>query len=120
MGMRIKRALALAQGFQMVVRDAVNPHNSHAQALEIVKRQVYQHPLWKKLPEWAKERVNTTFSERVHSAHMFGAIRWALYTVPETGEILHHWDDLPEDVRQRFMKNELAGFHYWVKTGKHF
>ena len=118
--MRIETALNHCTEFERIVRDALNPHFSHKEALDRVQEKVYRHPAWKKMPSWAQARINTVFSERVHSAHCFGAIRWALYMNPETGEILHSWDDLTEELKQEFMANTRTGFHYWVSTKKVF
>lgn len=119
MGMTIDRALDWAARFETSVRDNINEHFSHRQSLDLIDRYVFKHRMWKKLPAWATARVLTTFSERVNSAHRFGAIRWALYDDPVKGR-LHEWDELPQDIRDEFMKNVRTGFHYWVKTGIKF
>lgn len=120
MGMSISTALNHCNEFERIVRDALNPYYSHKQALERVTEKVFRSPVWKRLPRWARSRITTVFSERVHSAHVFGAIRWALYENPETKQILHTWDDLTEELKEEFRQNKRIGFHYWVKSGVHF
>lgn len=122
MGMRTSTALNHVEEFERIVRDALNPHASHREALDRVTERVFHNPAYNRMPAWARSRITTVFSERVHSAHVFGAIRWALYRNPETGQILHKWDDLTEALKAEFMRKEnpRTGFHYWVKTGRVF
>ena len=117
--MSIKTALNHVYRYETRIRDYLNPHFSHEQSLG-KWREIMREPAYKRLPSWATSRLQTVFSERVHSAHYFGALAWCLWINPETGEHVGSWDDLPEEVREDFRKNKREGFHYWVSTKVRF
>lgn len=119
MGAHLDTTINRVMRMEPRIRELVNDCSSHAQTLErwgeIMKSQD-----WKRLPGWARTRLATVLNEAVHNAHRYGALRWALWKNPETGEIVGSWEGLPEPVKEQYHRNELTGWHYWVKTGVRF
>jgi len=117
--MKLDTTLNHIHRFKTRIYDSLSEHWNHDTALKIVSEKVYTDPAFKKLPYWAKRELYTVFSERIESAHRYGAIRWALWT-DENGKHVEGWDNLPESIRQEFRDNKRVGFHYWTKTGTRF
>lgn len=118
-GMTLDRALTVTSRLVTRIHDSIGPHFTHEESLGRFK-ELSNSPEAKRLPGWARRELHVVFRERVESAYRYGALRWALWRNPDTGVFVGSWLDLPDDICEKFYRNEGWGWHYWVETGRFF
>jgi len=73
------------------------------------KKKIYEDPAWQRVPEHVRSYINGYDSAKWEN-HQQNVVTWVL---PFNGVNYNKWDDLPEEGKEAYRKNEAHGIHVY-------